>query len=133
MTSTHTGNPICCAAALANLDIMVKENLADQAAKKGDFLMAGLNKLAKKYSDRVLAVNGKGMVAAMQMGTKGKLDGDLTWEIIGNCIKRGLLLFSPVGPEGASVKIAPPIITPEDAITEGLTVLDEAMAEAIGK
>ena len=133
MTSTHTGNPICCAAALANLDIIVKEDLAGQAAKKGDFLLAGLNKLAKKYSNRVLAVNGKGMVAAVQVGTKGNLDGDLAWEIIGNCIKRGLLLFSPVGPEGASVKIAPPIITPEDAITEGLTVLDEAMAEAVGK
>ena len=40
-------------------------------------------------------------------------------------------MFSPVGYGGASVKIAPPLVTPEDALREGVAVLEEAMREAI--
>lgn len=133
MTSTHTGNPICCAAALANLDIIVRENLPQKAKEMGEVLLDGLGEIEAKYKDNVIAVNGKGMVAAVQVGDARSetLNGDLAWDIIANCIKRGLLLFSPVGPEGASVKIAPPLITPQDALEEGLSVLDEAFAEAL--
>ena len=35
MTSTHTGNPVCCAAALASIDLVVNENLADNARAHG--------------------------------------------------------------------------------------------------
>jgi hypothetical protein len=41
-------------------------------------------------------------------------------------------MFAPVGYAGASVKIAPPLVTPEDAIREGVGVLEEAMREASG-
>ncbi|MBN1809277.1 MAG: aspartate aminotransferase family protein [Planctomycetes bacterium] len=131
MTSTHTGNPVCCAAAMASLDIVVKEDLPGQAATKGEILMNALSRIADAHPDNVLALNGKGMVAAVQVGSGGRLDGNLAWEIVRNCIVRGLLMFSPVGPEGASVKISPPIITPEDALEEGLQVLDEAFATAL--
>lgn len=135
MTSTHTGNPICCAAALANLDIVVNEGLADKAAKSGEVLMEGLKKIASKFAKHVCALNGKGLVAGLQIGdpATGELNGELAWDIVANCIKRGLLLFSPVGPGGTTVKIAPPLITPEDAIEEGLQALDEAFAEAVAQ
>ena len=35
MTSTHTGNPVCCAAALASIDLVVKEELAENARRDG--------------------------------------------------------------------------------------------------
>src|SRR5262249_21517344 len=38
MTSTHTGNPVCCAAALASIDVLVNENLTENARKMGDIL-----------------------------------------------------------------------------------------------
>lgn len=134
MTSTHTGNPVCCAAALANLDIVVRENLPARAAAAGAVLHAGLERLKQKYAQYILAVNGKGMVAGVQVGDakRRELDGELAWNIVANCLKRGVLMFSPVGPAGATVKIAPPIITPDDAIEEGVSVLDEAIAEATG-
>jgi 4-aminobutyrate aminotransferase/(S)-3-amino-2-methylpropionate transaminase len=45
-------------------------------------------------------------------------------------VEKGLLMFHPVGFMGATVKIAPPLITPEEAVREGLAVLEEAVEEA---
>ena len=42
-------------------------------------------------------------------------------------------MFSPVGFEGATVKIAPPLVTPEEAVAEGVQVLREAVEEAINE
>ena len=131
MTSTHTGNPVCSAAALASIDIIQKEKLVQNAAKMGKVLFKGLEKLCKKYSSVVGVLHGKGLVAGIAIvkpGTKQK-DGDLACDIVNNCCQRGLLMFAPVG--GSTVKIAPPLITPEDAILEGIAVLDESFAAAL--
>ena len=44
---------------------------------------------------------------------------------------RSLLLFNPVGLGGATVKIAPPLITTDEAAIEGVSVLREALVQAI--
>src|SRR4030095_8354958 len=49
MTSTHTGNPVCCAAALANLKKILRDDLTDNAAKLGVLLEAGLLELKSRY------------------------------------------------------------------------------------
>ena len=40
-------------------------------------------------------------------------------------------MFAPVGYGGASVKIAPPLVTQEEPLREGIAVLEEAIAEAL--
>jgi 4-aminobutyrate aminotransferase / (S)-3-amino-2-methylpropionate transaminase / 5-aminovalerate transaminase len=134
MTSTHTGSPICCAAANANLDIIVKDKLAANAAKMGKVLMAGLKKLVKKY-DCLGDAYGKGLVAGafvIKPGTKDP-DGALALKVVERCMQKGLLMFSPVGLEGGTLKIAPPLISTKDAIEEGIAVLDEAIQEVISE
>ena len=49
MTSTHTGNPVCCAAALANLKKIVSEDLAGNAARLGKILETGLREIQTKH------------------------------------------------------------------------------------
>ncbi len=131
MTSTHTGSPVPAAAALANLDIITREKLWKNAAKMGAVLFEGLDGLADKYRDVVGCVHGKGLVAGMHIikpGTREK-DPDLAWEAVRGCVERGLLMFAPVG--GSTVKIAPPLTTTKEQVLEGITVLDEALAEAL--
>ncbi len=41
-------------------------------------------------------------------------------------------MFAPVGAWGQTVKIAPPLTTPREALVEGLSVLAEAVNEAVG-
>jgi len=46
--STFGGNPVCCAAALANIQFIEKENLAARATETGNYTMAKLRELQKK-------------------------------------------------------------------------------------
>ncbi|MHC4715208.1 MAG: aspartate aminotransferase family protein [Planctomycetota bacterium] len=133
MTSTHTGNPICCAAALASIDYILGEKLVENAAKMGDLLHAGLAEMTAKYGEVIGAHHGKGLVAGLHMVKPGTTepDGDLAFEIINRAFRKGLLMFCPVGTGGATVKIAPPLVIAEDAVAESLEVLDEAVAESI--
>jgi len=135
MTSTHTGSPVCCAAALANLDVIVRDKLHLNAARMGKVLAAGLKQVQKKYAGVCGAVYGKGLVAGVNIvkpGTKDP-DGALALKIVERCMQKGLLMFSPVGFGGGLLKIAPPLTSTKDAIVEGVAVLDEAMAEVIGE
>jgi 4-aminobutyrate aminotransferase/diaminobutyrate-pyruvate transaminase/4-aminobutyrate aminotransferase/(S)-3-amino-2-methylpropionate transaminase len=131
MSSTHTGNPICCAAAMASIDVILEEKLVDNAARLGRILIERLRALQPKHSF-VGAVDGIGLVAAVNIvkpGTKDP-DADLAWDIVRRCIEKGLLLFTPVGFGGAAVKICPPLCITEEALLEGLSVLEESFAEA---
>lgn len=135
MTSTHTGNPVCCAAALASIRKIVGEKLAENAAKLEPVLLAGLKQIQSRHPEVVGNVTAKGLVAGMQMVTRGKRepDHDLAHAIVEYCFHKGLLLFAPVGAWGQTVKIAPPLTIPQDALEEGLTVLSEAVDEAVGE
>ena len=132
MTSTHTGNPVCCAATLASIDLVINENLAGNAEKMGKLLMSELREMKGEFP-QIGCVDGKGLVAGIacvKPGTKDP-DGDLAWRVIENCVQKGLLLFSPVGFGGGTVKICPPLVINEEAMRESLAVFREAFAEAV--
>jgi 4-aminobutyrate aminotransferase/(S)-3-amino-2-methylpropionate transaminase len=131
MTSTHTGNPVCCAAALASIDLVLKENLAENARVVGGVLHEKLRQLQSHYR-QIGSVDGKGLVAGMACvvpGTK-EPDGDLAWEVVRRAVEKGVLMFTPVGLGGGTVKIAPPLVITKEAILESVSALEEAFAEA---
>src|SRR5512137_2788281 len=133
MTSTHTGNPVCCAAALASLKKIVKDNLTANAARLEKPLLDGLKKIQACHPEVIGHVTARGLVGGMQTVKPGKKepDHDLAHAIIERCMWKGLLLFSPVGAWGQTVKIAPPLTIPRDAMEEAVAVLSEATDEAI--
>src|SRR6266478_5820489 len=131
MTSTHTGNPVCCAAALASIDLVLKENLAENARKMGAILHQRLGALQSRYK-QIGCVDGRGLVAGLACvvsGTK-EPDGDLAWDVVRRTVEKGVLMFTPVGVGGATVKIAPPLVITEEAIDDSVSALEEAFAEA---
>jgi len=133
MTSTHTGNPVCVAAALASVRKIVGDKLTENAAALEPVLLAGLKKIQAKYPRVIGHVTARGLVAGMQTvkpGTK-EPDHDLAHAIIERCMWKGLLLFAPVGAWGQTVKIAPPLTIPRAALEEGIAVLSEATDEAV--
>jgi 4-aminobutyrate aminotransferase-like enzyme len=133
MTSTHTGNPVCCAAALANIRKIQTGCLTDNAAALGPVLLDGLQAIQGKHPDVVGRVTARGLVGGLQAVKPGRKepDHDLAHAIIQRCFQKGLLLFAPVGAWGQTVKIAPPLTTPRDALLEGLKVLSEAVEESV--
>jgi hypothetical protein len=78
MTSTHTGNPVCCAAALASIEIVVSEKLAENARQTGGVLHERLRALEGRFP-QIGRVDGKGLVAGIACGAPGtkEPDGDL--------------------------------------------------------
>ncbi|MFA5863291.1 MAG: aspartate aminotransferase family protein [Phycisphaerae bacterium] len=135
MTSTHTGNPICCAAALASVEIILEEKLVENSANVGQAMQDALTALMKKYPDRIGACHGRGLVNGLQIVIKGSEtpDSELAWNIVRICMERGLLFFAPVGFGGGTVKIAPPLCITKEAMLEGVGVLDQAIAQAISE
>ncbi len=134
MTSTHTGNPVCCAAALANIELILREDLTGNSARMGEILHARLRDMKSRHK-RIGWVDGKGLVAAVACVRPGSTepDGDLAWETVNLCVQRGVLMFSPVGLGGGAIKISPPLCIPEEPLRESLAVFEGAFAEAAAK
>jgi 4-aminobutyrate aminotransferase/(S)-3-amino-2-methylpropionate transaminase len=131
MTSTHSGNPVCCAAARASLDVIVNEDLVGNAARMGKVLHSELRKLKRKHRKVIADVQGKGLVAGVHVVVDGRKepDYDLAFDVVTKCMEKGLLMFSPVGK--STVKIAPPLCVTEEQVRDGVATLAEAFDEAI--
>ncbi len=132
MTSTHTGNPISCAAALASIDLIVSEGLTENSRVMGARLHGYLRAMMKRFP-QIGWVDGEGLVAgvACVKPNSKEPDADLAFNVVRASMEKGLLMFSPVGFGGATVKIAPPLSITEEAIDESCAVLEEAFAESV--
>jgi 4-aminobutyrate aminotransferase / (S)-3-amino-2-methylpropionate transaminase / 5-aminovalerate transaminase len=133
MTSTHSGSPLPVVAAIENIKIIKKENLAEKAYELGNILCPGLKKIQQKYPDVLGCVQCKGLVAGIQVVKKGtkEPDPELATKINEKCFHKGLLMFAPVGIAGECIKISPPLIISKEALIEGINVLEEACDETI--
>ena len=97
-------------------------------------LLAGLKKIQANHREIIGHITARGLVGGVQLvkpGTKTP-DAELAHDIVERCFHKGLLFFAPVGAWGQTVKIAPPLTIPRDALEEGLAVLTEAVDEAVG-
>jgi 4-aminobutyrate aminotransferase-like enzyme len=130
MSSTHSANPLVCAAGLATLEEIESRDIVAEAARKGDLLHRELEKLRRRFPDRIKRVIGKGLVAAVIVvdPKTGAPDADLGNHACEIAMRKGLILVH-TGRE--SIKMGPPLTIADDAIVEGVEVLGEAIAEAI--
>ena len=130
LSSTWGGNPVSSAAALAVLDAMEKEKLADNALKVGEALKARLMQMKKKY--RCLGgVRGRGLVMGLEL--VDPKDGqtpspELIGRLIHRCAENGLLL-GKVGMYGNVVRIAPPLVITEDEALMAADIIDAGLRD----
>lgn len=130
MTSTHSGNPICCRAARASIEVIEAEGLVESAERLGEILGQRLEALRKEVPN-IGASHGKGLIRGIRFvkpGTKDP-DGPTAHAITQRCYERGVLTFAPVGPGGGTIKLNPPLCISEEALEEGLTVFAEIVRE----
>lgn len=134
MTSTHSASPLPVAAAIENLKIIEREDLVARSAALGDILGLELDRIQAKYADNIGASMHRGLVGGLLMVVPGSKDPDADTALAINekCFQKGLLMFAPVGLGGGCIKIAPPLTIPEDALREGIAVLEEACDEVLG-
>jgi len=135
MTSTHSGSPLPVVAAIESLKIIQKENLVENSRRMGEILIPELTRIRNKYPEILGCIHGRGLVAGIQVVKKGtkQPDSEMALKINEKCFHKGLLMFAPVGIAGECLKIAPPLITTEEALREGIKVFEEACDEILGK
>ncbi len=106
----------------------------ENARKLGEILIPELRRIAAKYPEILGCVQGKGLVAGIQVVKKGtkEPDSEMALKINEKCFHKGLLMFAPVGVAGECLKIAPPLTITEDALREGIKVMEEACDEILG-
>lgn len=125
--STFGGNPVCCAAALATLDL-VEGSLCKNAATVGNILLNGVRELARKH-DVIGEVRGSGLMIGVKFvkdrATKEPYHG-LVPELEKAAFAKGLLLL---GCGRSTIRLAPPLIIDEEDTAIALRILDEVISE----
>jgi 4-aminobutyrate aminotransferase-like enzyme len=134
MTSTHSGNPICCRAARASIEVIENENLVENSNRLGGLLGERLESLMKEVP-AIGASHGKGLIRGIRFVRPGTKEpwGELAFHITQRCYESGVLTFSPVGPGGGTIKINPPLCITQDALEEGLEVFARIVREESAK
>lgn len=122
--STYGGNPVCCAAANATIEII--EEKLPQIREVGTFFLAELAKLQKKHS--VIAdVRGVGlMIGAEFLKKDGKPAADYVGALEQLAFRKGLLLLSC---GKSTIRFAPPLIITKEEVKVGLEILDQCLTE----
>jgi 4-aminobutyrate aminotransferase len=130
--STFGGNPVCCAAAHATLDVIEEEGLLDNASRVGGWLLDSLQELAEERH-MIGDVRGLGLMIAVEM-VKDKDSKEMAREeadaVVQACFRRGLLLL-PCGP--SSIRFSPPLILSEAQARTAFHIFAEALAEVEGR
>ena len=131
MTSTHSANTVCAAAALANLETLEREGLVERVDRLAPALADGCRRIAQASQGLIGHWDAVGLVAALQFTRPGTTEPQPDWafEFVQKAIQRGILLFAPVGVGGCAIKLCPPYVIGEDALAEGLDVLEGIAAE----
>ena len=129
MSSTHSANPMVCAAGKANLEAMLYDNLVDNSKNLGIVFHEKLQDMQALFPDHLAYVEGKGLLAALLfVSPDGQPLTSLCDRISELCLQRGLIVVH-TGRE--SIKLAPPLMIHEEALLEGLSVLKNAIDDAI--
>lgn len=129
--NTYGGNPLCCAAALATLDLVEKELMAN-AAEVGTYFMNQLRDLQGRFSC-IGHVRGKGLMLGMELvedrNTKVPAS-KLTDAIITRAYHNGLLLLSC---GQSTVRFMAPLMITKANVDEAMTILAASMEEALSR
>lgn len=125
---TFGGNPVACAAALANIDIIEELGLNDRAAQIGQTITARFRKIQERCP-LIGDVRGLGAMVAMEFvedGDPRKPAPSVVSEIIQDCVAHGLLII-PAGSYGNVIRTLCPLIITDEELDRGLTILEEAV------
>jgi len=128
MSSTHSGNPVMCAAGLAVLDEIENRNLVKESKRKGEILHSKLREMEVEFPKVISGIYGEGLIASILFHIKDNRAASFqnVSIVAEKCMQKGLLVVH-TGRE--SIKIGPPLTIPDDALIEGIEIINESIYE----
>jgi putrescine aminotransferase len=126
---TYSGHPTCCAVALANLDILERENLVEAAARMGARLMDALRCLQDEF-ECIGNVRGLGLMCAVEFvaDRETKEPAGIGPAVQQACIDRGLITRIV----GDSLLFAPPLVISAEELDQMVQIARESIAAVQG-
>ncbi|UCD61867.1 MAG: ornithine--oxo-acid transaminase [Flavobacteriaceae bacterium] len=121
--STFGGNPLACAVAIAALEVVKNENLAENAYHLGKLFRSEMRKLIEK-SNLVRLVRGKGLLNAIVINDDE--DSSTAWDIC-VALKENGLLAKPT--HGNIIRFAPPLVVTEDQLLDCVSIIFKTILE----
>lgn len=127
--STFGGNPVSCAAALANIEFMEKENLAARSTETGNYAIAKLRDL-QKQNPLIGEVRGLGLMIGVELIKDEKLTpATAEAEGVRDALFRQGVLVGVGGVNGNVIRFQPPLIITKKQIDQAIVAFSEALAE----
>jgi 4-aminobutyrate aminotransferase len=129
--NTYGGNPLCCAAALATLNL-VQESFAENAERMGARALTKLRDMAKKYP-AIGDLRGRGLMIGVELvkdrDSKAPAK-ELATSVVNRAYHNGLLLLE-CGASG--IRLIPPLMIEPAVLDEGLALLEKSFQEALAE
>ncbi len=127
---TMGGNPVCCAAALATIEVIEEENLIERARILGERAIARFKEMQEKYPI-IGDVRGKGLSIGVDLVRDSETKERATVETAKVCYRaweKGLLLtfFSQ-----SVLRIQPSLILTDEELERALTIIEESLADVL--
>jgi len=122
-TTTTGGGALACSAAIAAINVTVRDKLWDVAKEKGDYIMPKVKELAAKYPKVYKDVTGKGLLIGQHFQTP-----EIGGQVAAALFKRGVLVSGTLT-NALSIRIEPPLVITYDEINQGLDALKESIIE----
>ncbi len=125
--STFGGNPVCCAAALATIDL-VEGGLMTNAALMGERLLARATRLMEKHAC-IGDVRGQGLMVGMEFvkdRNTREPAGELVHDLVQRSFRQGLLLL---GAGRSTLRLAPPLVVDQHDVDIAMDMIDACLAE----
>ncbi|NOT52470.1 MAG: ornithine--oxo-acid transaminase [Chitinophagaceae bacterium] len=116
--STYGGNPLACKVAMASLQVLKDEKMADNAEAMGNLLRSELNKLR---SPHISIVRGKGLLNAIVVQHHTK---EAAWDLCLELKENGLLA-KPT--HGDKIRFAPPLIITKEHILDCIEIINRSL------
>lgn len=116
--STFGGNPLACAAAIAVIETIEKENLLEHARDLGQYTQQGLLELGQRHPV-IQSVRGKGLMIGVQLDRPGG-------PIVDLCLQKGLRINCT---HDTVLRFMPPMVVKNEHIDKAIAILDQALTE----
>ncbi len=113
--STYGGNPLACKVAIASLEVLKEENLADNAAELGVYFRDSIRGFKNSI---IKEVRGKGLLNAIVIDHPSE---DAAWRLCLDLKEKGLLA-KPT--HGDKIRFAPPLVINKDQVADCLSIIN---------
>ena len=123
-TSTFGGNELACAAALAAMNVLIDDDLVENARARGEQLLSGARKLARQFPKVLREARGLGLLVGVELTNEGYGG----W-IIPEMVKRGVTAAWTLNMQRV-IRLEPPLVVSEREVERALAALEAGLATA---